>query len=148
MEIPYANRDSQTMLTDEEGNSYTGSVNDAQNAAVIPIDKTGDYTVEEQPQNQTENGGNTEEDNPEGDSLENAADSGEEKLSEQVEETSFGRCQKTRKRIQMRILTVNIKKTASIVIIIVILLILLWNIPMRRSKKLRKGERGEGEQSK
>ena len=39
MEIPYANRDSQTMLTDEEGNSYTGSVNDAQNAAVIPIDK-------------------------------------------------------------------------------------------------------------
>ena len=86
VEIPYANRDSQTMLTDEEGNSYTGSVNDEQNAAVIPIDKTGDYTVEEQPQNQTENGGNTEEDNPEGDSLENAADSGEEKLSEQVEE--------------------------------------------------------------
>ena len=49
VEIPYANRDSQTMLTDEDGNSYTGSVNDAQNAAVIPIDKTGDYTVEEQP---------------------------------------------------------------------------------------------------
>ena len=47
VEIPYANRDSQTMLTDEEGNSYTGSVNDAQNAAVIPIDKTGDYTVED-----------------------------------------------------------------------------------------------------
>lgn len=40
---------------------------------MIPIDKTGDYTVEEQPQNQTENGGNTEEDDPEGDSLENAA---------------------------------------------------------------------------
>ena len=44
VEIPYANRDSQTMLTDEEGNSYTGSVNDAQNAEVIPIDKTGLYS--------------------------------------------------------------------------------------------------------
>ncbi len=76
MEIPYANRDSQTMLTDEEGNSYTGSVNDEQNAAVIPIDKTGDYTVEEQPQNRTENGGNTEEDNRKETVWKNAADSG------------------------------------------------------------------------
>ena len=37
VEIPYANRDSQTMLTDEEGNSYTGSVNDAQNLSLIHI---------------------------------------------------------------------------------------------------------------
>ena len=147
VEIPYANRDSQTMLTDEEGNSYTGSVNDAQNAAVIPIDKTGDYTVEEQPQNQTENGGNTEEDDPEGDSLENAADSGEEKLSEQVEEL-LSEDVKNQKANSDENLNSQHKKTASIVIIIVILLILLWNIPMRRSKKLRKGERGEGEQSK
>lgn len=147
VEIPYANRDSQTMLTDEEGNSYTGSVNDAQNAAVIPIDKTGDYTVEEQPQNQTENGGNTEEDDPEGDSLENAADSGEEKLSEQVEEL-LSEDVKNQKANSDENLNSQHKKTASIVIIIVILLILLWNIPMRRGKKLRKGERGEGEQSK
>ena len=147
VEIPYANRDSQTMLTDEEGNSYTGSVNDAQNAEVIPIDKTGDYTVEEQPQNQTENGGNTEEDDPEGDSLENAADSGEEKLSEQVEEL-LSEDVKNQKANSDENLNSQHKKTASIVIIIVILLILLWNIPMRRGKKLRKGERGEGEQSK
>ena len=147
VEIPYANRDSQTMLTDEDGNSYTGSVNDAQNAAVIPIDKTGDYTVEEQPQNQTENGGNTEEDDPEGDSLENAADSGEEKLSEQVEEL-LSEDVKNQKANSDENLNSQHKKTASIVIIIVILLILLWNIPMRRGKKLRKGERGEGEQSK
>ncbi len=86
VEIPYANRDSQTMLTDEEGNSYTGSVNDAQNAAVIPIDKTGDYTVEEQPQNQTESEEDTEDDDLEEDSSENEEDSGEENLSEQVEE--------------------------------------------------------------
>lgn len=37
------------------------------------------------------------------------ADSGEEKLSEQVEEL-LSEDVKTRKRIQMRILTVNIKK--------------------------------------
>ena len=147
VEIPYANRDSQTMLTDEEGNSYTGSVNDAQNAAVIPIDKTGDYTVEEQPQNQTENGGNIEEEDPEGDSPENAEDSGEEKLSEQVEEL-LSENVKNQKANSDENLNSQHKKTALIVIIIVILLILLWNIPMRRGKKLRKGERGEREQSK
>ena len=63
-----------------------------QNAAMIPIDNR-DYTVEEQPQNQTRmmeiyrRGGS------EGDSLENAEDLGEEKLSEQVEEL-FRKCQK------------------------------------------------------
>jgi len=103
--------------------------------------------VEEQPQNQTENGGNTEEDDPEGDSLENAADSGEEKLSEQVEEL-LSEDVKNQKANSDENLNSQHKKTASIVIIIVILLILLWNIPMRRGKKLRKGERGEGEQSK
>lgn len=148
VEIPYANRDSQTMLTDEDGNSYTGSVNDAQNAAVIPIDKTGDYTVEEQPQNQTESEGDTaEDDDLEEDSPENAEDLGEEKLSEQVEEL-LSEDVKNQKANSDENLNSQHKKTASIVIIIVILLILLWNIPMRRGKKLRKGERGEGEQSK
>ncbi len=96
--------------------------------------------MEEQPQNQTENGGNTER-MIRKETVWKMRDSGEEKLSEQVEEL-LSKMSKTRKRIQMRILTVNIKKTASIVIIIVILLILLWNIPMRRGKKLRKGENG------
>ena len=76
-----------------------------------------------------------------------AADSGEEKLSEQVEEL-LSEDVKNQKANSDENLNSQHKKTASIVIIIVILLILLWNIPMRRSKKLRKGERGEGEQSK
>ena len=140
MEIPYVNRDSQTMLTDEEGNSYTGSVNDAQNAAVIPIDKTGDYTVEEQPQNQTENGGNIEEEDPEGDSPENAEDSGEEKLSEQVEEL-LSENVKNQKANSDENLNSQHKKTALIVIIIVILLILLWEYTNETRQKVRKGER-------
>ena len=148
VEIPYANRDSQTMLTDEEGNSYTGSVNDAQNAAVIPIDKTGDYTVEEQPQNQTESEEDTaEDDDLEEDSSGNEEDPGEENLSEQVEELLSGDVKNQKANSDVK-LNSQRKKTAAIVIIIVILLILLWNIPMRRGEKLRKGERGEGEQSK
>ena len=76
-----------------------------------------------------------------GDSLENAADSGEEKLSEQVEEL-LSEDVKNQKANSDENLNSQHKKTASIVIIIVILLILLWNIPMRTRQKAPKGGTG------
>ena len=72
---------------------------------------------------------------------------GTEKLSEQVEKLLSENVKNQERNSDENLKSQHIK-TALIVIIIVILLILLWNIPMRRGKKLRKGERGEGEQSK
>ena len=43
VEIPKSSGSgTRTVLTDEEGNSYTGMVNETQNVAVIPVDKTGE----------------------------------------------------------------------------------------------------------
>ena len=62
MEIPKSSGSgTRTVLTDEEGNSYTGMVNETQNVAVIPVDKTGEYSIkEEQSQDASENGEETE----------------------------------------------------------------------------------------
>ena len=50
VEIPYGsygqNADTQTTLEDEEGNLYTGTVNEEQKVAVIPVEQTGTYKVE------------------------------------------------------------------------------------------------------
>ena len=50
VELPYGiygqDTDSQTALEDEEGNLYTGAVNEEQEVAVIPIEQTGTYKVE------------------------------------------------------------------------------------------------------
>ena len=58
VEIPKSSGSgTRTVLTDEEGNSYTGMVNETQNVAVIPVDKTGEYSIkEEQSQDASENG--------------------------------------------------------------------------------------------
>lgn len=63
VEIPKSSGSgTRTVLTDKEGNSYTGMVNETQNVAVIPVDKTGEYSIkEEQSQDASEDGEETEE---------------------------------------------------------------------------------------
>ena len=50
VEIPYGSygedADTQTTLTDEAGNLYTGTVNEEQKVAVIPVEQTGTYQVD------------------------------------------------------------------------------------------------------
>ena len=49
VELPYNSGDGrETVLTDQEGEICQGSVNETQNVAVIPIDKTGSYSVKNQ----------------------------------------------------------------------------------------------------
>lgn len=127
VEIPYTDNNSQTVLTDEEGNAYTGTINKIQNVAVIPIEKTGEYTVEEKPEEQSEE---EQDEQPEEESEEQS-----EEKEEQIEEEQQGEPAQEEH-----------KKTAAIAWIIVIMLILLWYLPTKKGSTLRKGDRSEGEQ--
>ena len=101
---------------------------------MIPIDKPGEYTVEETPEEEVSEEADTE--------TEDISQDAEEFHSsgEIPTEAQEGRKEKD--------LSVQHKKTASIVGSIVILLILLWRLQMGKGRKLRKGGRGEREQGK
>lgn len=134
LKVPYTSEDGEPTLTDEDGNTYTGTVEETQKVAVIPIDKTGEYTVEETPEEE----------------VSEEADTETEDISQDAEEFhSSGEipteAQEERKE---KDLSAQHKKTASIVGSIVILLILLWRLQMGKGRKLRKGGRGEREQGK
>ena len=106
VEIPYANRDSQTMLTDEEGNSYTGSVNDAQNAAVIKLEIIQWKSNHKIRQRMVE----TQKRMIRKETVWKMRRTQGKKSCQNRLRNFFRKMSKTRKRIQMRILTVNIKK--------------------------------------
>lgn len=134
VEYPYSSGGGQgAVLTDEDGNEYTGTVDETQNVAVVPIDKTGEYLIEEK----------TEEDSSE----ESQADAGEDESLDDEEFLTKGVSQPDQEVTAEKELDDDLafqrKKTAVIIGIIVILLILLWYLPMRRGRKLRKGDRGE-----
>ena len=123
VEIPYTENDSQTVLTDEEGNAYTGTVNKIQSVAVIPIEKTGEYMVKEEPEEKSE------------EQSEDQSEEQSEEKEEQIEEKKQGEQAQEEH-----------KKTSAIAGIIVIMLILLWYLPTKKGSTLRKGDRSEGEQ--
>ena len=128
VEIPKSSGSgTRTVLTDEEGNSYTGMVNETQNVAVIPVDKTGEYSIkEEQSQDASENGEETEKAEIAGEDVEAA------------QETTGDSSQDDLRKQHI--------KTTALVAGIVVLLILLLLLPMRKNRRLRKGDRGEGEE--
>ena len=123
VEIPYTENDSQTVLTDEEGNAYTGTVNKIQSVAVIPIEKTGEYMVKEEPEEKSE------------EQSEDQSEEQSEEKEEQIEEKKQGEQAQEEH-----------KKTSAIAGIIVIMLILLWYLPTKKGGTLRKGDRSEGKQ--
>ena len=110
-----------TVLEDENGNIYSGTKRTEQNTTEIKINKTGDYTIAEIPEEE-----NTGEINQEGKST----DSSEE------EEKTDG----DRKPSKV--------KSAALVAGTVFLSVLFLYIPGRNGEKLRKGERGESKQRK
>nr|WP_294664011.1 hypothetical protein [uncultured Blautia sp.] len=123
VEIPYTENDSQTVLTDEEGNAYTGTVNKIQSVAVIPIEKTGEYMVKEEPEEKSE------------EQSEDQSEEQSEEKEEQIEEKKQGEQAQEEH-----------KKTSAIAGIIVIMLMLLWYLPTKKGGTLRKGDRSEGKQ--
>ncbi len=140
-----------TVLTDDQGNTYTGTVNEAQNVAVIPVDKTGEYSIkEEQPQDASEDGEETGEAQSE-EALEEETDTEEETADDSYETDEISgedveAVQDTTGDSSQDDLRKQHIKTTACVAVIVVLLILLLFLPMRKSRRLRKGDRGEGEQ--
>lgn len=124
VEIPYSSGSGvNTVLTDDEGDSYTGMVNETQNAVVIPVEKTGQYSIEEEPLSEEPSEEETEEKTTEEEATEGKATEGEA-----IEEKGTG----------------DSFKGGSYVIVILLILLLL--LPIGKSRRLRRGDRGEGEQ--
>ena len=147
VEIPKSSGSgTRTVLTDEEGNSYTGMVNETQNVAVIPVDKTGEYSIkEEQSQDASENGEEIEK------ALDEETDTEEETADDSYETAEIAgedveAAQKTTGDSSQDDLRKQHIKTTALVAGIVVLLILLLLLPMRKNRRLRKGDRGEGEE--
>ena len=126
------------LLTDSQGNSYTGAVNETQNTIVIPIDKTGEYFVEEK---------TSDEENTEAVSEENEEESQEDTYtsSEEVYEGSAETVEDKGKDKNQKNLTKQHIKTTVCIVAIVVLLILLLLLSLGKGRRLRKEERGEGE---
>ena len=101
---------------------------------MIPIDRPGEYTVEEIPEEEASE----------------EADTKTEGISRNTEELhSSGEIPAgAQEKMEEEDLSKQHKKTAAIVENIVILIILLWCLQMGKGRKLRKGGRGEREQGK
>ena len=127
-----------TVLTDSQGNSYTGAVNETQNTVVIPIDKTGEYSVEEK---------TSDEENTEAVFEENEEESQEDTdtSSEEVYEGSAETVEDKGEDKNQKNLTKQHIKTTVCIVAIVVLLILLLLLSLGKGRRLRKEERGEGE---
>lgn len=173
IEVPYTSGRYTTILTDEDGNSYTGTENAVQGVAVIPVDKTGEYTVQQVPEENSQEKEESSDGSENSDGDENPEEvenldatgnlDGDENLAEAEDtdsleisteelsgdgEGSADMEEKNSTGTKDGKLAIQHKKTAAIVAITAILLILLWYLLAKRSKKLRKGDRGEGEQGK
>ena len=133
IEIPYSQSGTyEVALEDESGNSHEGTLQDTQKVAVIPVDQTGDYEIKE-----TETAvldGETEAES--GETKEEAVEkepetqSGTRAPEEDASQDSY------RKRNQM---------TALLLGGIILLAAGVPLVSQRHSRKLRKGERSEGE---
>ena len=134
LKVPYTSEDGEPMLTDETGNTYTGTVEETQKVAVIPIERPGEYTVEETPEEEASE----------------EADVKTEDISLDTEEFhSSGEIPAgAQEKIEKKDLSKQHKKTAAVVGNVAILLILLWRLQIGKGRKLRKGGRGEREQGK
>ena len=133
VEIPYGQSGTyEVSLEDESGNSYEGTPQNVQNVAVIPVDQTGDYEIKE-----TETTALDEETEAESGETNEETVGKEPETSAAVLVSEEGASQNSyRKRNQM---------TALLIGGIILLAAGVPFVLQRRGKKLRKGERGEGE---
>lgn len=133
VEIPYSQSGTyEVALEDESGNSYEGTLQDTQKVAVIPVDQTGDYEIKETETAVLDEGTEAESGETKEEAVEKEPEtqSGTRAPEEDASQDSY------RKRNQM---------TALLLGGIILLAAGVPLVSQRHSRKLRKGERSEGE---